>query len=213
MRSRLEAKYASLFDAFGWRWSYEPLDFPNRIPDFLLHFRHPLIIEVKPALSIDEITGLRRDLTSVAMDWMIKGAQDELDALDTAPDAADDLERADECNAFIDDLRERGDVSLWYRGRKALVVGSRLFEFRECFTLPSSAPPADVYGVGAILPPDGVTVDGWHYLTSCNGHVGLHNQRECLVCGLEGPGEIRSSVDVHEAWIEAGNAAQWRPPA
>lgn len=47
-RSRLEAKWAAFFDRVGWRWSYEPEDFDGYIPDFLLHFRVPVFVEVKP---------------------------------------------------------------------------------------------------------------------------------------------------------------------
>jgi hypothetical protein len=36
-RSRLEAKWACLFDGLGWKWSYEPLDGNRYIPDFLVH--------------------------------------------------------------------------------------------------------------------------------------------------------------------------------
>lgn len=35
-RSRLEAKYACLFDLLGWSWEYEPLDLNGWIPDFVL---------------------------------------------------------------------------------------------------------------------------------------------------------------------------------
>lgn len=47
-RSRLEAKWASMFDRAGWRWSYEPEDFDGYIPDFALWFRTPILVEVKP---------------------------------------------------------------------------------------------------------------------------------------------------------------------
>lgn len=216
-RSRLEAKWASLFGVLGWRFSYEPLDLRGadgrtRIPDFMVHATpHPFLLECKPAVSIDEITGLRRSLVMTAMNWLTAGAEAELAALDAAPDAPGDLERADELNAYVDDLHERGDISLWYRGRKALVVGSRLFDFQDCLSLPPHAKPADTYGVG-LMTPDGVTVDGWHYLTACVGHVGLHNHRECLVCGMVGAGEPLPSAKVQEMWIVAGNATQWKAP-
>jgi hypothetical protein len=47
-RSRLEAKWAAMFDRCSWHWSYEPNDFDGYIPDFLLHFRVPILVEVKP---------------------------------------------------------------------------------------------------------------------------------------------------------------------
>lgn len=52
-RSRLEATWAAFFDAVGWegKWQYEPLDFNGYIPDFVLRFKTPLFVEIKPALT------------------------------------------------------------------------------------------------------------------------------------------------------------------
>ena len=47
-RSRLEAKYACLFDQLGWVWDYEQLDYDGYIPDFTLAFKKPMLVEVKP---------------------------------------------------------------------------------------------------------------------------------------------------------------------
>lgn len=53
-RSRLEARYAALFDAFDWPHEYEPFDLTTGvrgyIPDFVLRFDRPLLVEVKPYL-------------------------------------------------------------------------------------------------------------------------------------------------------------------
>lgn len=35
-RSRLEARWAAMFDLLGWQWTYEPFDLNGWIPDFLL---------------------------------------------------------------------------------------------------------------------------------------------------------------------------------
>lgn len=32
-RSRLEAKWAHMFEAAGWHWAYEPVDLAGYIPD------------------------------------------------------------------------------------------------------------------------------------------------------------------------------------
>ena len=37
MRSRLEARWAAVFDALGAKWEYEPFDLNGWIPDFLVH--------------------------------------------------------------------------------------------------------------------------------------------------------------------------------
>jgi len=47
-RSRLEARWAAFFDIVGWGWDYEPFDLDGYIPDFVLKFYKPLIVEVKP---------------------------------------------------------------------------------------------------------------------------------------------------------------------
>lgn len=52
-RSRLEARWAAFFTLLGWEWAYEPFDLEGYIPDFLLHFPDPVLVEVKPTLIRD----------------------------------------------------------------------------------------------------------------------------------------------------------------
>jgi len=47
-RSRLEAKWAAMFDLLGWGWTYEPTDFNGWIPDFAIHGKDIIYVEVKP---------------------------------------------------------------------------------------------------------------------------------------------------------------------
>ena len=57
-RSRLEAKWAAMFDHLGWRWEYEPLDLRGYIPDFVLLFpAGQVLVEVKPAFTVDALIG------------------------------------------------------------------------------------------------------------------------------------------------------------
>lgn len=35
-RSRVEARWAAMFDLLGWHWEYEPIDLAGYIPDFLI---------------------------------------------------------------------------------------------------------------------------------------------------------------------------------
>ena len=49
-RSRLEARWAAFFDLLEWPWEYEPIDLQGYIPDFVLGFERPMIVEVKPLL-------------------------------------------------------------------------------------------------------------------------------------------------------------------
>jgi hypothetical protein len=50
-RSRLEARWAALFDQIGWNSTYEPFDGNGYIPDFVVHDDPPLLVEVKPAVT------------------------------------------------------------------------------------------------------------------------------------------------------------------
>ena len=55
-RSRTEARWAAFFDLCGGTWDYEPLDLRGYIPDFVVYFFEPLIVEVKGgALTIDAL--------------------------------------------------------------------------------------------------------------------------------------------------------------
>jgi len=47
-RSRLEAKWAAMFDLLKWGWTYEPTDFNGWIPDFAIHGERIIYVEVKP---------------------------------------------------------------------------------------------------------------------------------------------------------------------
>lgn len=51
-RSRLEATWACFFDQLKWQWEYEPFDLNGYIPDFVLKFNKPIIVEVKPFVSL-----------------------------------------------------------------------------------------------------------------------------------------------------------------
>jgi hypothetical protein len=55
-RSRLEAKWAVMFDHLGWTWEYEPIDFNGYIPDFHIDFgRRSYFVEIKPAMTTAEM--------------------------------------------------------------------------------------------------------------------------------------------------------------
>jgi hypothetical protein len=54
-RSRLEARWAALFDLVGWDWVYEPLDCNYYLPDFVLLGNGSVAVEVKPAATVSEL--------------------------------------------------------------------------------------------------------------------------------------------------------------
>lgn len=53
-RSRLEAKWAWIFDRLGWQWEYEPIDLNGWIPDFVIQGEKPILVDVKPIFVFDE---------------------------------------------------------------------------------------------------------------------------------------------------------------
>ena len=65
-RSRLEARWAAMFDLIGWQWEYEPVDLIGWTPDFRVSFpcghsecgeKHTLLVEVKPYFDVKEFKG------------------------------------------------------------------------------------------------------------------------------------------------------------
>lgn len=198
MRSRLEAKFAVLFDHLKWEWGYEELDFQGRIPDFTMRFAHPTIIECKPASTIEEVDAHRRSLIVAAADWLCADVERELRELEESP--VDDLARIDvliNCTMTVRDLHRH----MCAPGRRALVAGSQLFieQRRDC-----------AHG-------DSVTLDGEHVFVHGGDHTGLMNSAEyCLVCGDERARDnhrLIPSSTVLGWWRTAGNHVQWRPPA
>ncbi len=69
-RSRLEAKWAAFFDLLGWPWEYEPIDLDGYIPDFVLMFKTPMLVEIKPALSITECLDASQKIKESAFAWL-----------------------------------------------------------------------------------------------------------------------------------------------
>lgn len=58
-RSRLEARWARMFDLMEWEWDYEPIDLEGYIPDFIIKFPYaPIIAEIKPAVTIADLAPL-----------------------------------------------------------------------------------------------------------------------------------------------------------
>ncbi len=90
-RSRLEARWAALFDIFGWDWEYEPVDIHGWTPDFTIRGKqNNLLVEVKP---YDWITGqdnakLVQD--SKAIKKVFAGNKDEVLVLGAYPLGEDD---------------------------------------------------------------------------------------------------------------------------
>lgn len=65
-RSRLEARWAAFFDQVGWKWTYEPTDLDTYIPDFILHMYRPVLVEVKPARTVEDLHALAAERIDIS---------------------------------------------------------------------------------------------------------------------------------------------------
>lgn len=105
-RSRLEARWAAMFDLLGWPFEYEPCDMDGWIPDFLLLGSEKVWVEIKPAV-------IGRDLAMFDTEKYYKalaaaGIKNDLLLLGITP--VEDV--SDACQhgiAFLGYLKEYGD--------------------------------------------------------------------------------------------------------
>ena len=73
-RSRLEARWAAMFDLLEWEWTYEPLDFDGWIPDFAIHGASVIYVEVKPVGEFPEEVARKIDQSGCTQEVLIVGA-------------------------------------------------------------------------------------------------------------------------------------------
>ena len=77
-RSRLEARWAAFFDLMKWPHAYEPFDLDWYVPDFVLLFEAgPVLVEVKPALFLEELVGPARKIerSGWTAEYLVVGAE------------------------------------------------------------------------------------------------------------------------------------------
>jgi hypothetical protein len=73
-RSRLEAKWACMFDLLAWKFEYEPFDLSGWIPDFLLiGKRQNVLVEIKPVTTFPEDVAAKIEAACPAHDCLILG--------------------------------------------------------------------------------------------------------------------------------------------
>lgn len=53
-RSRLEARWACMFDLLGWKYEYEPYDLNGWIPDFAIWGEEEILVNIKPNSKFQE---------------------------------------------------------------------------------------------------------------------------------------------------------------
>lgn len=71
-----------MFDQLEWRWEYEPLDLNGYIPDFVLMFHQPLLVEVKHEFTTAALVKHCRKIEMAGWDGeaIVLGATPELGA-------------------------------------------------------------------------------------------------------------------------------------
>ncbi len=72
-RSRLEAKWAAMFDLLRWGWTYEPTDFNGWIPDFAIHGKEIVYVEVKPVSEFPKEVAQKIDRSGCSDEVLIVG--------------------------------------------------------------------------------------------------------------------------------------------
>jgi hypothetical protein len=190
MRSRLEAKWARMFDQLGWRWEYEPLDFDGWIPDFLIHTAtpKPLLVEVKPIFRLEDDVRLK---------------------IETALDYRGAVARADRRD--VD--RPLGSDVMWPENFEVLIVGAALFP-NGCFETLSIGWVSDNWGAmdgshwdeAAIIYPN-VNPDQY-------GLAATYGSYHDRISGAYDGDRYMSPVEADECramWARATNGAQWQP--
>lgn len=123
-RSRLEARWAVLFDKLGWSWDYEPLDARGTIPDYVVRipFDREFLVEIKPSADFAIIAQRRDQLHRTMRPWLLEHLVSTLHSVDAKDgvklSVTDDLLRDIECV-------ERGEDSRF--GRRVVVTGPAPF--------------------------------------------------------------------------------------
>lgn len=228
-RSRLEARWAAMFDLLGWVWDYEPHDLPKYVADFVVwpagRAGRPVLIECKPEDTVEGLAAARERVLDRAAGWMlsdltseqqiqglalarIRQLDDDARALElyaslggamTGPLPTDVEHFEAWCMAIIDDAL----AHLPDGGRSAL---DKLPAARSALV------------VGPQLFAE-AALDGVHVLVACPDHVGIIDLRRdawfaCVACGSDDT--KRGGVPMlwaQELFREAANVVQWRAPA
>ena len=108
-RSRLEARWAALFDNLFWAWTYEPYDLNGWAPDFSIKGKNgDILVEVKPvpgAVDSPEFDKARNHEVAMKMDVLLLGH---------SPIKDNGRCFIGLCNQLSDDRHERGLYYPWW---------------------------------------------------------------------------------------------------
>lgn len=180
-RSRLEAKWAALFDLVGWKWEYEPYDLPGWIPDFVLFGeKENVIVEVKPFFKLEEYD------TKKIVDAITQSGHSEMDILLLGPSTM----RLKEVWADQLSIGWLGEYASWL---------DESYSEEEMKETPVYHPS---WGFDeAVL----TTHDG--KFDFCHLYCSYHGR---MTGGYDGNIGCENPEKFEAYWKKAGNAAQWR---
>ncbi len=199
-RSRLEAKWAAVFDLIKWPWTYEPFELDNYIPDFVIPFEDgtDVLVEIKPYIRLD---------------WEVwKPAADKIDASGWAQGELVPTEN--DCTGCWTRSREadiypgcRDSCSLPGPEKPALILGAEIWEIDEY------AGPV----VGWFRDDSLWNCGEWDHLSiircgKCKAvfPYALYGERSCRRCGCDDKHYMGGEFPIQHYWNHVKNNMQWR---
>ncbi len=185
-RSRLEARWAAMFDLLQWPYEYEPCDFAGWIPDFLLKIHTPVFVEVKPVASFPPEVADEIDTSGCFEECLIVGTTIEFPYF-----------------GWLREIRV-GDENLYYRQKRISHERIHLGWARACFGLWSGT-ESQFNDFSNLSNPE-QKVGFCHEIQSYADRV-----TGCYDGGSWGMRNCRELVE--NKWKTAGNTVQWRKPS
>lgn len=201
-RSRLEARWAAMFDSLGWRYEYEPFDLAGWIPDFILLGERNVLVEVKPIMCLEGPAWIPAEVFSVAE--KVESATRETD---------DPILVLGGTVLGLDGLSDDAYLAL-ASGYMFGWVGPRLCERQECERPDMLGRDRPWQRVEIFERKGQFDLVQTHAILDRGGHESL--LKGWVSDWPRGPNfRDFGSAPMHlgAMWAEAGNATQWKAPA
>lgn len=195
-RSRLEARWAAFMRNIGWDIVYEPFDGDGYIPDFLVQGPRPMLVEVKPAVTLAEYqAAVPKAEKGLAAHW----SHDIL------------IVGASPLPSFPTDNRQPGD---WEEIDRRFPVGGVILEpitkkdrrlVSTILLLESEQQKPDHQRWRGGEPRWGICQDTGSYQIGTGSHLRPHGCQR-FTCGRV----LNSSAKMKSHWADACNDVKWR---
>ena len=182
-RSRLEAKWAAMFDLLGWQWTYEPTDFNGWLPDFAIWGKQTVYVEVKPVVEFPQDVADQIERSGCLDEVLIVGMRGPVENTICY-----------EANPTFGWLREMCSISEDDTGQKIRYKWSWDRAILGRWTTSDTSEKHSEEQIGFCT----------EYMSFCDRITGRHNG------GWWGRGDMPNS-EADLLWREAGNRVQWKP--